>query len=74
MSGPVDDRVYGGESEDYVFLATAHDIEEVSLGNSFNVCVESAGVLDHTGCVHGLVYITDCDGRRQVSWWGAGVS
>ena len=45
LLSPVDGGVYDmepGESEDNVFLAAAHDVEEMFLGNPFNVCVEGA--------------------------------
>ena len=47
------------ESEDDVFSATLHDVEEMFLGNPFNVHVEGAGIADCTSLVHGLVHISD---------------
>ena len=51
-----------GKSEDDIFLVAAHDIEEMLLGYSFNVCVEGASITDCTSFVHSLVYIADGNG------------
>ena len=65
LLGPVDGRIHGtepGESEDNVFSAVAHDIEEMFLGNSFNVCIEGTSIADCTSFVHSLVDIVNSDG------------
>ena len=49
------------KSEDDICLTTAYDVEEVLLGNPFDVCIESAGVVDCTGFVYSLVHIANCD-------------
>ena len=49
------------ESKDDVFLATAHDVKEVFLGNSFDVGIEGTGVPNSTCFVHNLIYIVNCD-------------
>ena len=48
-----------GESEDDVFTSTAHDVEEMFLGDPFNVGVKGASVVDCTGFVHGLVNVVN---------------
>ena len=44
------------------FLVHGHDIEEMILSNPFDVCVESASVVDCTSFVCSLIYIVNCDG------------
>ena len=39
------------ESKDDVFSATLHNIEEMFLSNSFNVCVKGVGVV-FSACFH----------------------
>ena len=51
-----------GESEDDIFTSTAHDIEEMFLGDPFDVGVESASVTDCTGFVHSLVNVVNSNG------------
>ena len=51
-----------GEFKDDILLATPHVVEEIFLGDPFDVCIEDAGVTDCTSFIHGLVYISDCDG------------
>ena len=41
--------------------ATAHDVEEMFLGNSFNVCAQSADIANGTGFIQSLVNISDSD-------------
>ena len=65
---PVDGGVSGtepGESKNDVFLSTAHNIEEVSLSDPFNVHVEGAGVADCTSFVHSLVDVVNGDGGGE---------
>ena len=65
MSSPVDGGVCGsepGESEDDVFTSAAHDVEEVFLGDPFNVGVEGASVADCTSLIRSLVNVANCDG------------
>ena len=50
------------ESKDDILLATAHDVEEVFLGNPFNICIESTGVADSTSLVHSLINIVNSNG------------
>ena len=62
---PVDGGVRGakpGESKDDVFSSTAHDIEEMFLGDPLDVGIEGAGVADCTGFVFSLVNIVDGNG------------
>ena len=64
LPGPINGGVGDaepGESEDDVFSSTAHDVEEMFLGNPFNVHVEGASVTNCTGFVHCLVYVANCD-------------
>ena len=51
-----------GESEDDVLMSAAHDVEEMFLGNPFNVGVEGAGVADCTSFVHSLINVANSDG------------
>ena len=46
------------ESKDNVLVATAHDIEEMFLGDLFDVHVKSTSEADCTSFVHGLVNVT----------------
>ena len=65
LPGPIDGWICGsepGESEDDVFTSTAHDIEEMLLGDSFNVGVEGVSVVDCTGFVHSLIYVANGNG------------
>ena len=65
LSDPVDGGVRGaepGESEDDIFSSTAHDIEEVFLGDPFDVSVEGASIADCTGFVRCLIHVTNGDG------------
>ena len=48
-----------GESEDYVFSSITHDVEEMFLGDPFNVCIESASIMDCTSLVCSLVYVSN---------------
>ena len=62
MFNLIDGRVHGTEpeeSEDDIFSATAHDVEEVFLGNLFNVCMEGISVVDCTSFIHSLVHIAN---------------
>ena len=54
-----------GESKNDIFSATAYDIEEVFLGNPFDICIEGVDVTDHTSLVCSLVHISDCDGGGE---------
>ena len=54
-----------GESEDDVFTSTAHDVEEMLLGDPFDVGVEGTGVADCTSLVRSLVNIANSDGRGE---------
>ena len=68
MLDPVDGRVYNmkpGESKDKILSSTAHDVEEVFLGDPFYVHVEGASVADYTSLVCGLVHIANHNGRGQ---------
>ena len=56
------------ESENDVFLTTVHDIEEVFLGNPFNVHIEGASIMNCISFVHSLIYITNCD--REGEFFG----
>ena len=46
-------------------MATAYDIEEMFLGDPFNVHVKGASVADYTSFVCSLVYIMNCDGEGK---------
>ena len=64
MFGSVDGRIRGTKprsSEDDIFSSTAHDVEEMFLGDPFNVSVEGASVTDHTSFVCSLVNIANHD-------------
>ena len=64
MFCPVNGRVGGsepGESKDNIFSTTAHDVEEVFLGNPFNVGIEGRDIPDDTGLVCCLVYVVNCN-------------
>ena len=50
-----------GEPKDDIFSATIHDIEEMLLGNPFNVHVKDASVANCTGFVCSLVNILNSD-------------
>ena len=68
LLGPVDGGVCGvepGESEDDIFLTTAHDIEEMLLNDPLNVCIKGASVVDCTSLVCGLVHIADHNRRGK---------
>ena len=68
MSDPIDGGVSytePGESKDDVFSSTTHDVEEMLLGDPFDVCVEGAGIADCTSLVCGLVDVVDSDGRGE---------
>ena len=54
-----------GESKDDVFSSTAHDIEEMFLGNPFDVGIEGADVADCTSFVHSLVNVANSDGAGE---------
>ena len=51
-----------GESKDDVFLAAAHSVEEMFLGDPFDVGVKGASVVDCTSLVCGLVHISNSNG------------
>ena len=68
LSDPVDGGVRGaepGESKDNVFSSTAHNVEEMFLGNPFDVGVEGASVADCTGFVCGLIDVLNGDGGGE---------
>ena len=69
LSDPVDGEVSGSEpeeSEDDVFVTTAHDIKEMFLSNPFDVGVEGAGIVDGTSFVHSLVDIVNSNGGGKL--------
>ena len=64
----VDGGVHGaepGESENDVFSATAHDVEEMFLSDPFNVHIEGASAVDCTSFVCSLVYVVNCNRRDK---------
>ena len=64
LSGLVDSGVGDMEpekSEDDVFLATTHDVEEIFLGDPFDVHVQGTGIVDGTCFIHGLIDILNND-------------
>ena len=64
LSGPVNGGVCNmepGEPEDDVLSATTHDIEEVLLGNPFDVHAKGTSIMDYTSFVYGPVNILDCN-------------
>ena len=68
LSDPVDGRVCGtepGESEDDIFVTTAHDVEEMFLGYPFDVCIEGAGIADSTSFIRGLVDVSNGNGGGE---------
>ena len=69
MSGPVNSGVHGsepGESQDDVFASAAHDVEEMFLGDPFDVGVEGASVADCTGLVRSLVNVANGNGGGEL--------
>ena len=63
------DPIYGGvcdtepgESEDVIFVSTAHNVEEMFLGDPFNVGVEGTSITYRTSFVHSLIHIANSDG------------
>ena len=68
LPGPVDGGVRSSkprEPEDDVFTSTAHDIEEMLLGDSFDIGVEGASIADCTGLVHSLINVANSDGGGE---------
>ena len=68
LLNPVSGGICGvepGESKDNIFLAIAHDIEEMFLSDSFDVCVEGAGVANCTSFISSLVHVADHDGGGE---------
>ena len=68
MSNPIDGGVCGtepGEAEDDVFTSTTHNVEEMFLGDPFDVGVEGASIVDCTGFVRSLIYIVNSDGGGE---------
>ena len=64
MFDPINGGVRGaepGESEDDVFSPTTHDVEEMFLGDPFDVGVEGASIADCAGFVRRLVHVADGD-------------
>ena len=43
-------------------MTTTHDVEEMSLNNSFNVRIEGASIMDCTSFVCSLAYIANGNG------------
>ena len=54
-----------GKSEDEVFSAAPHDIEEMFLCNPFDICVKGASIVNYTSFVCSLVHVSDCDGGSK---------
>ena len=54
-----------GESEDDVFSSTIHGIEEMFLGDPFDVGVKGASVMDCTSFDCSLVYIANGNGGGE---------
>ena len=68
LSDPVDDGVSDtepGESKDDIFLATTHDIKEMFLGDPFDICIESASVVNCASFVCSLVDILNGNGGGE---------
>ena len=68
MLSPVNGGISGvepGESEDDIFSSATHDIEEVFLGNPFNICVKGASIVNYTSFVCSLVHITNHNGEGE---------
>ena len=62
MPDPVDGEVHGtepGEFKDYIFSSTTHNIEEMFLGDLFNVYIKGASIIGYTSLVCSLVYISN---------------
>ena len=51
-----------GESENDIFSTTAHNVEEMFLGNPFNVCIQGVDIMYSTSLVHSLVHVSNCNG------------
>ena len=65
LPDPVNGGICGtelGESEDNVLSTTAHDIEEMFLGDPFDVHVKGASEMDCTSFVCRLANVTNGDG------------
>ena len=54
-----------GESKDDVFATTAHDVEEMFLGDPFDVGVEGAGIADCASLVRSLVNVANGNRRSE---------
>ena len=54
-----------GEPEDNVLMSTAHDAEEMFLGNPFDVGIEGAGIVNCTSFVYSLINVADSDGGGE---------
>ena len=54
-----------GESKDDILLTTAHDVNEMFLGNSFNVHIKGASEADCTSFVRCLVNVANSDGGGE---------
>ena len=64
MSGPVNNWVCSiepRESKYNVLSATTHNIEEMFLGNLFNIHLESTSVVNGISFVRSLVYVVNSD-------------
>ena len=69
LPGPIDGGVGGTEpeeSKDDVFLATAHDGEEMLLGNPFDVHVQGTSVTDCACFVRHLVNVVNGDEESKL--------
>ena len=69
MLGSVDGRVSyiePEESEDDILLTAAYDIEEMFLGNPFDIHIEGASVAYCTSLVYGLVHVANHNGGGEL--------
>ena len=53
------------KSKDDIFSAATHDVEEMFLGNPFNVGKKGAGVTNYAGFVCSLIYVANSDGGGE---------
>ena len=65
MSDPIDGGVRGmepGEPKDDIFSSIANDVEEMFLGDPFDVGVEGASIADRTSFIHSLIDVVNGNG------------
>ena len=69
LFGPIDGGICDAEPREFkddALSATTHDIEEMFLGDPFNVCVEGTSIANCTSLVCSLVNIANSDGGGEL--------